>query len=65
MPSLVFESTLLLLALWKTVSEARKSMTGLVSSSLMVVLLRDSVLYFGGVTFFTVVRYVLYMNGYR
>lgn len=51
---MTFESILLLLALWKTLMEARKSMIR--TSSLMAVLLRDSVLYFGGVTLFTVVR---------
>ncbi|KAF8583487.1 hypothetical protein K439DRAFT_1661210 [Ramaria rubella] len=54
-PSLAFESILLLLALYKTVLEARKKMTR--TSSLMGVLLRDSVLYFGGVTLFTITNF--------
>ncbi|KAF8521107.1 hypothetical protein BU17DRAFT_65066 [Hysterangium stoloniferum] len=55
-PSMTFESILLLLALWKTVLEARKAM--LKSSKLMVVLIRDSVLYFGGITLFTVANFL-------
>jgi len=53
-PSLTFESLLLVLASWKTVQEAR----GIGKSQLMVVLIRDSVLYFGGVTLFTVANFL-------
>jgi hypothetical protein len=53
-PGVAFESILLFLALYKTIMEAQKS--SVYTSDLMGVLLRDSVLYFGGVTLFTVVR---------
>ena len=61
---MAFESILLCLALYKTLAEARQSTV--LSSNLMIVLLRDSVLYFGGFTLFTVVRlascYTLHMD---
>jgi len=55
-PTVVFESTLFLLALYKTVQEANGSMTR--PSRLMVVLLRDSVMYFGGVMIWSLANFV-------
>jgi len=55
LPSLAFESLLLILACWKTIQEASSSFW---TSKIMVVLLRDSVLYFGGVTLFTIANFL-------
>jgi len=56
-PSVAFESTLFLLAMYKTVQESRGSESFTRPSQLMIVLLTDSLLYFGGVTTVTLLNF--------
>jgi len=54
LPSVIFESILFLLALWKTILEARVKASR--ASPLMHVLLRDSVIYFGGIVIWSILN---------
>jgi len=53
-PSMTFESICLLLALWKTMETHRNEYK---SSNILIILLRDSILYFGGVTLITIANF--------
>ena len=55
-PSVIFDTTLFLLSLWKTVAIVVESTAS--SPRLLVVLLRDSFLYFGGVMFWSIANLV-------